>query len=153
MRYLTAPLNIRGCSDGVLSLASCGKKHHCLFSINSCLTKPFYRLRDSDNINVNPEIWFEGDESFLIRCTRRYARIDGFIAVQRKKNGSSTSIQEEFKIVARPNEREHDSYNCHMTFQLHPKRKWRKPDLISSQTSQESTTSEASLSSMNILSE
>ena len=121
-RYLNAPLNFRGRNSGPLCLESHGRKDHSLFSINSRLTK-------HDNDNINPEIWLEGDESFLIRCTRGHSFIVGFIAVQSRRSRRST-IGEEFKTIVVSNLEGQDSLNRHTTFQLHPKRKW---DMLTSE--------------------
>lgn len=75
MRYLTSDARVLGRHNGPLCLESRAKKHHSLFSINRRLTDPFFRI--SGDKNVDPEPWFRGEESFLIRCTRRRGRIDG----------------------------------------------------------------------------
>ncbi len=113
MRYLCAPVSVSGSNAGPLCLESKGKKLHSLFSINNQLTKPFFRLRGDEN--VNPKAWFEGQDSYLIRCTRRRFRVDGFLAVQSEtETGGDT-----YRTITKRDASGHDNEDVHMAFRIH----------------------------------
>ena len=118
MRYLTAPVSVLGRNDGPLCLESRARKHDSLFSINRRATDPYYRL--SRDVDVIPKLWFRGEESYLIRCTRRRSRVDGFVAVQPglQQQGNKTKT---YRTTTRKNPRGQDGGNFYMAFRLHPK--------------------------------
>lgn len=118
MRYLKAPVSIFGNNAGPLCLETRGKEQQCLFALNKPLTKPFYRLLADENINISPEQWLDSQESFLIRCTGRVGRIDGFVALARQ----NATGQKEYQMICRQNPEGHDSTDLYMTFAL------KKPD-------------------------
>ncbi len=116
MRYLNAPVSITGYHCGPLTFESRGTKNHSRFSLNSWLIDYFCGLFVQGNDNINPDIWFKGSESYLIKCSRRRWCVDGFLAVQ-KKIGSET------RTMSVSNPKTYDGENLHMTFQLHPREK------------------------------
>ena len=118
MRYLTAPVSILGRNDGPLRLESHPRQRDSRFAINRRVTEPFYRL--SDDMDVEPKLWLKGEESYLIRCTRRRGRIDGFVAVELEQ-GKKT-----YRTTTRKNPRGHDDGSFHMAFRLHPEHDWKK---------------------------
>ncbi len=118
MRFLNAPVSVLGSNDGPLCIESRGKKHYSLFSINNQLTKPFYRFQG--DVNVDPALWFKGKESFLIRCTRRRFRMDGFLAIREQNNEERrTNKGHEYRTICRSDANGHDVLSGHMAFRLH----------------------------------
>ncbi len=87
-------------------------------TINNQLTESFYRLRG--DINVNPQLWIDGQESFLIRCTRKSFEIDGFLAVRVQNQQERQANGQQFRTICRP-----DAFAMtmdvseHMAFRLH----------------------------------
>lgn len=112
MRYLCAPVSVSGCHAGPLYLESHGKKSHSLFSINNQLTLPFYRLRGHSDVNVNPKAWFKGQDSYLIRCTKRMFRVDGFLAVRRDEGNT-------YQMITKRDASSNHNEDVHMAFRLH----------------------------------
>ncbi len=74
-------------------------------------------MRIQGSNNVNPEIWFKGLESFLIRCSRRSFGIDGYFAIQR----NAGPAREQYKTICKADTGDSHNRHIHMTFQLHSK--------------------------------
>ncbi len=127
MRYLNAPVSVLGSNDGPLCIESRGKKHYSLFSINNQLTEPLYRLRG--DVNINPDLWFKGKESFLIRCTRRRFRVDGFLAVREQTEQERRDNKgHKYRTICKPDATGHDEQSSHMAFRLHPTLEYEEDD-------------------------
>ncbi len=79
-----------------------------------------YALRSN---NVNPEIWFKGLESFLIRCSRRRFGVDGYFTIQR--NAGPAREQYRIEQSAKPMQLS-DSHNRILTWHFSSTQKTKK---------------------------
>ena len=111
-RYLDAPVSILGRNDGPLQLKHNITEKHGRFSLHSRLVQHHagpIELRD----------WVNGNDLFFVNCTRRTARIDGFLAMKRiRQTRGGGANQPEFISVCVPSTKYNNERNIFMLFQL-----------------------------------
>ena len=116
-RYLDAPLDIKGCNSGPLSLKSQTKKQYSRFSIRG-------RLSGMINSNVDLQEWVKGKDSFFIKCSRRYFRTNGFVAMRMQHSHILSNVLKqtqdptEYRTCCVSSKKKHNERDTWMVFRL-----------------------------------